>query len=99
MINTMAVPMIGGFILGIRGLLFVISGSNVLVLCLSILLINSGSSWRAARRIILFGLLKDTDGNPLGPDSHHFANLGIGEQIGGPFEDAAGPALNNFVKF
>ena len=31
------------------GLLFMLSGSNVLVLCLSIFLINSGQSWVAAR--------------------------------------------------
>merc|ERR1719183_136165 len=70
MINTLAVPMIGGFMLGMKGLLFVISGSNVLVLCLSLLLINSGAGWRAARKLILFGLLKDVDGNALGPESH-----------------------------
>jgi Na+/H+-translocating membrane pyrophosphatase len=99
MINTLAVPMIGGFFLGTKGLLFVISGSNVLILCLSIFLINAGQSWVNARKLVLFGLLKDTDGNPLGPESHHYANLGIGEQIGGPFSDTTGPALNNFIKF
>lgn len=99
MINTLAVPMTGGFFLGTKGLLFTISGSNVLILCLSIFLINSGQSWVAARKLVLFGLLKDIDGNPLGPDSHHYANLGIGEQIGGPFSDTTGPALNNFIKF
>merc|ERR1719181_708019 len=99
MINTLVVPMTGGFFLGTKGLLFVISGSNVLILCLSIFLINSGQSWVSARKLVLFGLLKDTEGNPLGPDSHHYANLGIGEQIGGPFSDTTGPALNNFIKF
>merc|ERR1719265_1508648 len=38
MINTLACPMIGGLFLGTKGLLFVISGSNVLILCLSIFL-------------------------------------------------------------
>lgn len=99
MINTMAVPMIGGFFLGTKGLLFVISGSNVLILCLSIWMINSGQSWVSARKLVLFGLLKDLEGNPLGPDSHHYANLGVGEQIGGPFASTTGPAMNNFVKF
>jgi len=99
MINTLAVPMTGGLFLGVKGLLFTISGSNVLILCLSIFLINSGQSWVAARKLVLFGLLKDVDGNPLGPDSHHYANLGIGEQIGGPFSSTTGPALNNFIKF
>jgi len=99
MIHTLAVPMSGGFFLGIKGLLFLISGSNVLVLCLSIFLMNSGQSWVAARKLILFGLLKDKDGSVIGPDSPHYENLGVGEMIGGPFEDTTGPALNNFVKF
>merc|ERR1719181_375514 len=82
MINTLAVPMTGGFFLGTKGLLFVISGSNVLILCLSIFLINSGQSWVSARKLVLFGLLKDPQGDVVGPDSDHYANLGIGEQIG-----------------
>jgi len=99
MINTLMAPLIGGFFLGINGLLFLLSGSNVLILCLSIFLINSGQSWNSARRIVLFGLLKDAEGKTIGPDSPHYQNLGVGEQIGGPFEDTTGPALNNFVKF
>merc|ERR1719401_1946180 len=99
MINTLAVPLLGGFFLGVRGLLFLISGSNVLVLCFSIFLVNSGQSWVAARKHILFGLLKDAQGNVIGPDSQHYAHLGVGEMIGGPFEDTTGPALNNFIKF
>merc|ERR1719335_1416991 len=62
MIHTLAVPMTGGFFLGIKGLLFLISGSNVLSLCFSVFLMNSGQSWRAARKLILFGLLRDKDG-------------------------------------
>jgi len=99
MINTLAVPLIGGYILGVKGLLFLISGSNVLVLCLSIFLINSGQSWVSARKFVLFGLLKDVDGNVVGPDSVHNRNLLIGESIGGPMEDTTGPAMNNFIKF
>mmetsp|Transcript_29641 Transcript_29641/g.52857 ORF Transcript_29641/g.52857 Transcript_29641/m.52857 type:complete len:910 (+) Transcript_29641:146-2875(+) len=99
MINTLACPMIGGFFLGVKGLLFLISGSNVIILCLSIFLINVGQSWVAARKLVLFGLLRDVDGNVLGPDSTHYETLGVGEQIGGPFEDTTGPALNNFIKF
>ena len=43
------------------------------------------------RKFVLFGLLRDKDGNVIGPDSPHYANLGIGETIGGPFEDTTGP--------
>lgn len=99
MINTLVVPMIGGFFLGIKGQIFLISGSNVLILCFSIFLINSGESWATARKYILFGLLKDQSGRTVGPDSLHYKFLGVGETIGGPFEDTTGPALNNFIKF
>lgn len=99
MINTLVVPMIGGFFLGIKGQIFLISGSNVLILCFSIFLINSGESWVAARKYILFGYLKTKEGKTIGPDSKHFKNLGVGVTIGGPFEDTTGPALNNFIKF
>merc|ERR1719387_613281 len=61
MINTLAAPVISGFFLGIKGLLFMLSGGNVLVLCFSIFLINSGQSWVAARKFVLFGLLKNKD--------------------------------------
>merc|ERR1719215_991474 len=99
MINTLAVPLIGGFLLGVKGLLFLISGSNVLILCLSTFLINSGQSWVSARKFVLFGLLRDADGEIIGPDSLHNQNLLIGESIGGPMEDTTGPAMNNFIKF
>jgi Na+/H+-translocating membrane pyrophosphatase len=99
MINTLACPMIAGQFLGTKGLLFMMSGSNVLILCLSIFLINSGQSWVSARKFVLFGLLRNPQGEIVGPDSVHYQNLGIGESIGGPFEATTGPALNNFIKF
>eukprot|EP00933_Yihiella_yeosuensis_P044219 TRINITY_DN39326_c0_g1_i1.p1 TRINITY_DN39326_c0_g1~~TRINITY_DN39326_c0_g1_i1.p1 ORF type:complete len:271 (+),score=48.51 TRINITY_DN39326_c0_g1_i1:102-914(+) len=98
-INSLAAPLIGGYFLGTKGLLFLITGSNVLILCLSTFLINSGQSWVAARKFVLFGLLRDPDGNVIGPNSVHYANLGVGETIGGPLEDTTGPAMNNFIKF
>eukprot|EP00927_Polykrikos_kofoidii_P007260 TRINITY_DN12967_c0_g1_i1.p1 TRINITY_DN12967_c0_g1~~TRINITY_DN12967_c0_g1_i1.p1 ORF type:complete len:898 (+),score=127.16 TRINITY_DN12967_c0_g1_i1:162-2855(+) len=99
MINTLACPMIAGQFLGTKGLIFMISGANVLILCLSIFLINSGQSWVSARKFVLFGLLRTRDGEIVGPDSVHYHNLGIGESIGGPFAGTTGPALNNFIKF
>merc|ERR1719221_646827 len=59
---------------------------------------NSGQAWVAARKFVLFGLLKSKDGEIIGPDSPHNRNLSVGESIGGPMEDATGPAMNNFIK-
>merc|ERR1739841_198249 len=52
-----------------------------------------------ARKYVVFGMLKDKDGNIVGPESEVYDTLEIGEQIGGPLEDLSGPALNNFIKF
>ncbi|CAE7910527.1 hppA, partial [Symbiodinium sp. KB8] len=49
LINTLACPMLAGFFLGTRGLLFLLSGSNVLILCFSTFLMNAGQSWFSAR--------------------------------------------------
>ena len=48
---------------------------------------------------MLFGMLRDQQGNQVGAESELYDWLGLGEQIGGPLEDLAGPALNNFIKF
>ncbi|CAK9065796.1 Copia protein [Durusdinium trenchii] len=50
LINTLVCPMLGGFFLGTRGLMFLLSGSNVLILCFSSFLMNAGQSWFSARR-------------------------------------------------
>merc|ERR1719188_2236418 len=44
-------------------------------------------------------MLKDANGQTVGPDSPQYENIGVGVMIGGPFEDTTGPALNNFIKF
>eukprot|EP00913_Durusdinium_trenchii_P004682 g4347.t1 len=95
-IHSMICPLLGGFFLGTRGLIWLLSGMNVLGVCLSLFLINSGQSWVSARKYVLFGRLKDR--RAVGPDSAQYGHLGVGEMIGGPLEDVSGPALNNFVK-
>jgi len=97
-IHSMICPLLGGFFLGTRGLIWLMSGMNVIGVCLSLFLINSGQSWVSARKYVLFGHLKDADGDAIGPDSAQYGYLGVGEMIGGPLEDVSGPALNNFVK-
>ena len=97
-IHSMICPLLGGFFLGTRGLIWLLSGMNVIGVCLSLFLINSGQSWVSARKYVLFGNLKDADGDAIGPDSPQYGFLGVGEMIGGPLEDVSGPALNNFVK-
>lgn len=76
-----------------------VSGGNSVCFSLNMFLINSGQAWDAARKYVLFGMLKDEAGEIIGSESEVYETLGIGEQIGGPLEDLAGPGLNNFIKF
>jgi len=99
LMNTMAAPLVIGQLFGFKGLIMLVSGGNSVCFSLNMFLINSGQAWDAARKYVLFGMLKDEDGNTVGSESELYDTLGIGEQIGGPLEDLAGPGLNNFIKF
>jgi hypothetical protein len=99
LMNTMAAPLVIGQLFGFKGLLMLVSGGNSVCFSLNMFLINSGQAWDAARKYVLFGMLKDEHGNIVGSESEVYDTLGIGEQIGGPLEDLAGPGLNNFIKF
>lgn len=99
MCQTFAAPLVIGQLFGFKGLLMLVSGGNSVCFSLNMFLINSGQAWDAARKFVLFGMLKDKNGQIVGTDSQEYETLGIGEQIGGPLEDLTGPALNNFIKF
>lgn len=99
MCQTFAAPLVIGQLLGFKGLLMLVSGGNSVCFSLNMFLINSGQAWDAARKYVLFGMLKDKQGEVVGTNSQQYDTLGIGEQVGGPLEDLTGPALNNFIKF
>lgn len=99
LMNTFAAPLVIGQLFGFEGLLMLVSGGNSVCFSLNMFLVNSGQAWDAARKFILFGMLKDADGMSIGAESEIYDTLEIGEQIGGPLEDLTGPALNNFIKF
>lgn len=96
--QTFAAPLVIGQLFGFKGLLMLVSGGNSVCFSLNMFLVNAGQAWDAARKYILFGMLKDEKGNTVGAESEVYDTLGIGEQIGGPLEDLSGPALNNFIK-
>merc|ERR1719277_2035289 len=99
MCQTFAAPLVIGQLFGFKGLLMLVSGGNSVCFSLNMFLINAGQAWDAARKYVLFGMLRGERGEIIGTESEVYDTLGIGEQIGGPLEDLTGPALNNFIKF
>jgi len=97
-IVAVATPIIVGLLLGyeaVAGLLMVGTIAGVL---LATVLNNSGGAWDNAKKYIESGQLLDENGNVLGKKSlAHQAGV-VGDTVGDPFKDTAGPSLHVLVK-
>ena len=95
---AVATPIIVGLLLGyqaIAGLLMVGTISGVL---LATVLNNGGGAWDNAKKYIEAGHLTDDAGNVLGKGSAAHAAAVVGDTVGDPFKDTAGPSLHVLVK-
>ena len=87
-----------GVLLGyqaVAGLLMVGTIAGVL---LATVLNNGGGAWDNAKKYIESGNLKDDDGNVLGKKTDAHAAAVVGDTVGDPFKDTAGPSLHVLVK-
>ena len=95
---AVATPIIVGILLGheaVAGLLMVGTIAGVL---LATVLNNGGGAWDNAKKYIEAGNLKDENGNVLGKKSLAHAAAVVGDTVGDPFKDTAGPSLHVLVK-
>ncbi|HEX2883294.1 MAG TPA: sodium-translocating pyrophosphatase [Candidatus Limnocylindria bacterium] len=95
---AVATPIVVGLLLGheaVAGLLMVGTIAGVL---LATVLNNGGGAWDNAKKYIEAGHLKDADGNVLGKGSEAHAAAVVGDTVGDPFKDTAGPSLHVLVK-
>ncbi len=95
---AVAFPVVIGLLLGaeaVAGMLMVGTISGVL---LATVLNNGGGAWDNAKKYIESGHLKDELGNVLGKGSDAHAAAVVGDTVGDPFKDTAGPSLHVLVK-
>lgn len=84
-------PLLAGFIFGLEALSGLLIGAMISGVILSLSMTIGGSAWDNAKKYI-------EEGNYGGMNSvAHEASI-IGDTVGDPFKDTAGPALNNLVK-
>jgi K(+)-stimulated pyrophosphate-energized sodium pump len=95
---AVATPIAIGLLLGyeaVAGMLMVGTISGVL---LATVLNNGGGAWDNAKKYIESGNLKDDAGNVLGKKTEAHAAAVVGDTVGDPFKDTAGPSLHVLVK-
>jgi K(+)-stimulated pyrophosphate-energized sodium pump len=95
---AVATPIIVGVLLGheaVAGMLMVGTIAGVL---LATVLNNSGGAWDNAKKYIEAGNLKDDAGNVIGKKTDAHAAAVVGDTVGDPFKDTAGPSLHVLVK-
>ena len=84
-------PIIVGFILGCNGVVGMLAGALVSGFVLAIMMSNSGGAWDNAKKYIEAGNF-----NGKGSDNHKAAV--VGDTVGDPFKDTAGPSVNILIK-
>jgi len=88
---VITVPVLTGLILGVAGVLGVLTGGLTTGFVLAVMLNNSGGAWDNAKKYIEEGNLGGK-----GSDAHKAAV--VGDTVGDPCKDTAGPCLNIVIK-
>ncbi|GEL95808.1 sodium-translocating pyrophosphatase [Cellulomonas composti] len=84
-------PIAVGFGLGIGPLAGFLAGAIGTGVLMAVFLANSGGAWDNAKKIV-------EDGHHGGKNSPAHAAAVIGDTVGDPFKDTAGPAINPLIK-
>ncbi len=88
---AMLVPVFTGIVLGIAGVMGLLSGVLVTAFTLAVVLNNAGGAWDNAKKYIESGKCGGKGSNP------HKSAV-IGDMVGDPFKDTSGPSLNILIK-
>jgi K(+)-stimulated pyrophosphate-energized sodium pump len=91
-------PVVVGFTMGAEPLGGLLAGVTVSGVTMALFMANAGGAWDNAKKSFESGGYKMTDGSvhPKGSEAHN-ASV-VGDTVGDPFKDTAGPSLNILVK-
>ena len=90
-LTAVAAPLLVGFFGGLEMLTGLLVGATASGVILAIFMANSGGAWDNAKKMIESG-----DRGGKGSDAHRAAV--VGDTVGDPLKDTAGPSLNILIK-
>jgi K(+)-stimulated pyrophosphate-energized sodium pump len=90
-VTAVTVPIFVGKVFGIQMLGGVLAGATVTGVMLALFMANAGGAWDNAKKYIESGNLGGK-----GSEAHHAAI--VGDTVGDPFKDTAGPSMNILLK-
>ena len=88
---AIVIPIITGLLLGVAGVLGLLTGGLSAGFVLAIFMANSGGAWDNAKKYI-------EEGNLGGKGSSNHKAAVVGDTVGDPFKDTSGPSLNILIK-
>jgi len=90
-ILAVASPIVVGYLFGVEALGGLLAGSIVSGFLLALMMATSGATWDNAKKYV-----EDGHFGGKGSDTHKAAV--VGDTVGDPFKDTAGPSLNALIK-
>ncbi|MBQ7668792.1 MAG: sodium-translocating pyrophosphatase [Clostridia bacterium] len=90
-IVAIVAPILTGVVLGVAGVTGMLAGATITGFILAIMMANSGGAWDNAKKYI-----ENDNYGGKGSDPHKAAV--VGDTVGDPFKDTAGPSINILIK-
>lgn len=88
---ALIIPIVVGLVLGVAGVLGLLTGGLAAGFTLAVFMSNSGGAWDNAKKMI-------EEGNFGGKGSENHKATIVGDTVGDPFKDTSGPSLNILIK-
>ena len=88
---AIVIPIVVGLVLGVAGVLGLLTGGFAVGFTLAVFMSNSGGAWDNAKKMI-------EEGHFGGKGSENHKATIVGDTVGDPFKDTSGPSLNILIK-
>ena len=97
-ILVVGMPILVGVILGPEAAAGLLMVGTIGGIMMALVMNNGGGAWDNAKKYIEAGYLKDENGNVLGKRTPAHEASVVGDTVGDPFKDTAGPSLHIVIK-